>query len=172
MTSIRHWAGGIAAALVAAMAATTAGAETKLTGFNGEWRGNGSERNFPLESMQPTNCHTAIRATLRRMHSEMTCERPSGLRKEIRLIVTLEGDKFAGRIRQITTPPDGKPAVLNGTVSGQKTDNTASFQVRWSGMTPNATVALKLNNPSSFSMQASSLGVTMMDATLNRTAAR
>ena len=53
-------------------------------------------------------------------------------------------------------------------MKGRRTENTASFLVHWSGWQPDTTVALKLTNPSSFSMHVSSLGITMMDAVFNR----
>jgi len=164
----------VAVVVAVSIAPLTAGAETKLTDFNGEWRGSGSDRNSPLESLQPTSCQNTIRADLRRMNGEMTCDGQAGLRKVIHLAITVDGDRFAGTVTQRTTTRGGNapPSVLNGTVSGRKTETTATFQVRWSGLLPSTTVALKLLNPSSYSMHVTSLGITMMDVTFNRTAAR
>ncbi len=152
--------------------AAGAAAETKLTDFNGEWRGTGQDRDSPLQSLQDTTCQNAVRATPQRMRIEMTCERKSGVRKIIRLNVTLEGDQFSGRINQRTAQPGKEDAVIGGTLSGKKTDGSASFTVDWKGMTPSTTVDLKLNTPTSYSMKVTALGVTFMDLTFNRTSDR
>jgi hypothetical protein len=149
-----------------------AAAETKLTDFNGEWRGAGQDRDSPLQSLQDTSCRNAVRATSQRMNSEMTCERKSGVRKTIRMNVTLEGDQLSGRINQRTSEPGKEDAVIGGTMSGRKTDNTAVFTVSWKGPTPNATVNLKLNGPTSYSMRVTALGLTFMDAAFSRTTDR
>lgn len=149
-----------------------AAAETKLTDFNGEWRGTGQDRDSPLQSLQDTTCQNAVRATPTRMNSEMTCERKSGVRKTIRMNVTLEGDQLSGRINQRTAEPGKEDVVMGGTLSGKKTDNAATFTVDWKGPTPNATVNLKLNNPTSYSMQVTALGLTFMNAAFNRTTER
>jgi hypothetical protein len=151
---------------------TGAAAETKLTDFNGEWRGAGQDRDSPLQGLQDTTCQNAVRATPQRMNSEMTCERKSGVRKTIRMNVTLEGDQLSGRINQRTSEPGKEDAVIGGTLSGKKTGNTAAFTVNWKGPTPNATVNLTLNNPASYSMRVTALGLTFMDATFSRTTDR
>jgi hypothetical protein len=160
------------AAIVSTGLVTGAAAETKLTAFNGEWRGAGQDRDSPLQSLQDTTCQNAVRATPQRMVIELTCERKSGVRKTIRMNVTLEGDQISGRINRRTLEPGKEDAVIGGTLSGKKTDNAASFTVSWKGPTPNATVNLKLNNPTSYSMQVTALGLTFMDATFSRTSDR
>jgi hypothetical protein len=152
--------------------AAGAAAETKLTDFNGEWRGTGQHRDSPLQSLQETTCQNAIRATPQHMRMEMTCERNSGVRKVLRLNVTLEGDQLSGRINQRTAQPGQEDAVMSGTLSGKKTDGSASFTVDWKGMTPSTTVDLKLLTPTSHSMKATALGATFMDLTFNRTSDR
>ena len=149
-----------------------AAAETKLTDFNGEWRGTGQDRDLPLQSMQDITCQNAVRATPRRMRIEMTCERKSGARKVIRMNATLEGDQLSGRINRRSVQPGRADEVLGGTLSGRKTDNSANFEVAWKGMTPDITVDLQLNTPTSYSMKVTALGATMMDVTFTRTSAR
>ena len=149
-----------------------AAAETKLTDFNGEWRGTGQDRDSPLQSLQDTTCQSAVRARPKRMNSEMTCERKSGVRKTIRMNVRLEGDQLSGRINQRTSEPGKEDVVIGGTLSGTKTDNIATFTVTWKGPTPSATVNLKLNNPTSYSMRVTALGLTFMDVTFSRTTDR
>jgi hypothetical protein len=149
-----------------------AAAETKLTDFNGQWRGAGQDRDSPLQSLQDTACQNAVRATPQRMTIELTCERKSGVRKTIRMNVMLTGDQLSGRINQRTSEPGKEDAVIGGTLSGKKTDNAANFTVSWKGPTPNATVNLRLNNPTSYSMQVTALGLTFMDAAFSRTSDR
>lgn len=149
-----------------------AAAETKLTDFNGEWTGTGQDRDTPLQSLQETHCQNTIRARQDRMRTDMVCERKSGVRKSVRMTVTLQGDQLSGTIAQRTTQPGQPEAVIAGEVSGKKTDNSASMQVRWKDSTPNATVDLKLNNPASYSMKVTALGANFMNLTFNRTADR
>jgi|tagenome__1003787_1003787.scaffolds.fasta_scaffold20980656_2 hypothetical protein len=152
--------------------AAGATAQTRLTDFKGEWRGAGQDRDSPLQALQDIICQNAVRATPQRMNSEMTCERKSGVRKTIRMNVTLEGDQLSGRINQRTSEPGKEDAVIGGTLSGKNAGNTATFSVNWKGSTPNATVNLKLNNPTSYSMRVTALGLTFMDATFSRTTDR
>src|SRR3954470_8691515 len=85
--------------------ATGAAAESKLTDFNGEWRGAGQDRDSPLQSLQDTACQNAVRATPQRMTIEMTCARKSGVRKTVRMNLMLEGGQLSGRINQRTSEP-------------------------------------------------------------------
>src|SRR5689334_907733 len=149
--------------------AANAEAETKLSDFTGEWSGRGQDRDLPLASPEAVVCQNGIRANPRRLHSEMTCERRSGVQNAVQMTVTLEGNQLGGKITRKITRPDGPEDVINGTVSGTKTDNTADLLVRWEGATPNTTIALKLTSPASYSMQATALGATMMDLTFRRT---
>jgi hypothetical protein len=148
---------------------SVAAAETKLIDFNGEWRGNGTDRNTPLESTQPTNCRMRIQADLRHMNSETTCIGQAGLHKVLRLTITLDGDRFTGDASQTSTAANSAAKVLNGTVIGHKADETASLNVRFPGLTPSATVVLRRLDPSTFNMNIASLGLTLMDVTFNRT---
>ena len=152
--------------------AASAAAETRLTDFNGEWRGTGQDRDFPLQSLQATTCRNAVRATPQRMHIEMTCERKSGVRKTTRMNVTLQGDQLNGRINQRTSEPGKQDVVIGGDVSGKKTDNSADLTVSWKGPRPSTSVNLQLNNPASYSMKVTALGMTFMDASFSRTSGR
>lgn len=149
-----------------------AAAETKLTDFNGEWTGTGQDRDGPLQSLQDTRCQNTIRARQDRLRTDMVCERRSGVRKSVRMTVTLQGDQFSGTIAQRTTQPGQNEAVISGNVTGKKTDKSATLQVRWSDATPNATIELKLHNPASFAMKVTALSMSFMDLTFNKTADR
>jgi hypothetical protein len=160
--------GAVLALVIVAAGSVAAAAETKLTDFNGEWRGTGQDRESMLQSLQDTICRNRIRADLKRMQTEMICIRKSGLSKRVRLTVVLEGNRFTGEIMQKTTQPGRDDSVINGTIEGQKTDNSANFRVTWKGATPNTSVDLTLNTPTSYSMRVTALGITVMDVTFNR----
>ena len=108
------------------------------------------------------------------MKSMTVCKGEAGLDKVIQLTITLSGETFSGNLTQKTTMrgDDTSVSVLNGSVSGHKIDNTATFQVSFPGLVPNATVILRLISPSSYSMKAATLGSAMMDVTFNKTVAR
>jgi len=161
----------IAMAMLAATvlpAKAEAAAETKLSDFNGEWRGNGTDRNTPLESPQPTNCRMTIQADLRHLNSETTCIGQAGLRKLLHLAVMIAGDQLTGEASQTSIVTDGAEKVLNGTVTGHKTDATAELEVRFPGLTPSATISLRRLDPSRFTMTIASLGLVLMDVTFAR----
>jgi hypothetical protein len=155
-------------------AGSLARAETKMSDLNGEWRGAGSDRDLPIQSLHPTSCRNVIRADQRNMTSEMTCQGPDGARKAVRLVVTMEGNRFAGTVSQTITPAgSSRPnPSINGTVTGSRVQDAAQFRVSWSGLLPNTTVALNLTNQSTYSMVVSSLGATMMNVTFNRVSRR
>ena len=160
------------AAITCIALARGAAAETKLTDFNGEWRGTGRDRDSPLQSLQDTSCRNAVRATLQRMHIEMTCERTSGVRKTVRMNVTLQGDQLTGRINQRISQPGKEDAVIGGTLAGKKSNGSANLTVSWKGPTPSTLISLNLDTPTSFSMKVTALGLTFMDATFKRTSDR
>ena len=83
-------------------------------------------------------------------------------------------ETFAGDLTQRTTlrGDETSASVLNGSVSGHRTDNTATFQVSFPGLVPNALVTLRLISPSSYAMKATTLGSTLMDVTFSRAVAR
>jgi hypothetical protein len=149
-----------------------AAAETKLTDFNGEWSGTGQDRDSPLQALQDTTCRNAVRATPKRMHIEMTCERGSGVRKTVRMNVTLQGDRLIGRINQRISQPGKEDAVIGGTLAGKKGNGSANLTVSWKGPTPSTMVSLNLDTATSYSMKVTALGLTFMDATFKRTSER
>ncbi|HET7681257.1 MAG TPA: hypothetical protein VFK79_14125 [Xanthobacteraceae bacterium] len=163
-------------ALLAAVAcivlAKGTAAETKLTDFNGEWSGTGQDRDSPLQSLQDTSCRNAVRATAQRMRIEMTCERKSGVRKTVRMNVTLQGDQLTGRINRRISQPGKEDSVIGGMLSGTKSDSSANLTVSWKGPTPSTSINLKLETPTSYSMKVTALGLTFMDATFNRISER
>jgi hypothetical protein len=166
---IQYSATLIAVVLAAWVTPLSAVAESKLTDLNGEWRGSGTDRDSPFENFQETICRTKIKADESHMNSVMICEGQQGLKKVVRLTVTLDGDKFTGDVDQTTlTRGDKTPDVDKGTVSGQKIKDTANLQIRFPGLMPNATVALVLRNPSSYTMHVSSLGSTIMNVTFSK----
>lgn len=165
----RHLAIPIAMVMVSLIVLPSAVAETRLSDFNGEWHGNGTDRNTPLEFPQPTNCRMEIQADLRHMNSETTCIGQAGLRKVLRLAITLAGDQFTGDATQTSTLTNSPAKVLHGAVFGHKGDETASMEVKFPGLTPSATVILRRLNLSTFNMNITSLGLTLMNVTFDRT---
>jgi hypothetical protein len=162
---------GIASVLAGLVAPYLARAETKLTYFNGMWRGSGSDRNSPLESLQRTSCQTTIQADLRRMNSNTVCDGQAGLHKVIDFSITLDGNQFTGDLSQstIVRGSAASASVLKGSVVGRKAEDTARFQVQFPGLVPSAIVNFKIHSPSSYSMHVTSLGLTLMDVIFNRT---
>jgi hypothetical protein len=161
------------AAVLIASAVLPARAETKLTDLNGEWRGSGNDRDLPIESFQPTTCRNTIRADQRRITSDMTCNGQRGLSKVIHLSGTVDNDQIAGSVSQ-KVRKEGRtaPSEWNGSMTGQKAGDTAKFTVRWGGITPNATVSLVMQNPNSYSMLVTSLGLTIMNVNFTRASDR
>jgi hypothetical protein len=87
------------------------------------------------------------------------------------MTATLHGNRFVGRVSQTISIADGSRATeMTGSLSGEKINDTANFPVRWSGLWPNATVAIKPHNLTSYSIHVSSLGFTIMDVTFKRIA--
>ena len=173
MRLTRHLGIRMAAVLTGWVAPHSASAETKLTDFNGMWRGSGTDRNSPLESLQRTSCQTTVRADLRRMRSNTVCDVQAGLHKVMDLSITLDGNQFTGDLSLIVQRSDASPSVLNGSVSGRRADDTARLRVQFQGLVPiSATVELKLLSPSSYSMHVTSLGFTLSEVVFNRTARR
>jgi hypothetical protein len=164
------WVAPAVIALLIAAFGSHATAETKLTDFNGTWRGGGTDRSVPFEPAQRTNCRANNKADLRRMSTSIVCNGAAGLDKVIRIDITLAGDAFSGQLTQkATTRGDSASAsVLKGSVSGHKTDITANFTVSFPGLTPSVAVTLKLNRLSSFSMHATTLGGELMNIVFDR----
>jgi hypothetical protein len=170
MKSVIRVVGWMPVLLTAILTAAPAGAETKLTDFNGHWQGAGTDRYTPLQAPQRTRCSATIAAGPTRMNSQIECNGVAGLTKVIQLSITLAGDAFSGDLTQkATTRGDASSAsVLNGTVAGHKTDKTANFRVSFPGLTPSVDVTLTLLDPSSFSMRAATFGGQLMDVTFRR----
>jgi hypothetical protein len=171
--NVSNWAARWILILAAYASATTyAQAETKLSDFNGTWQGIGTDRNTPFESAQHTRCSATINADLRRMSTGITCHGAAGLDKVIKLTIALtgDGDAFSGNLTQTATIRNDPSSASNlgGTVAGRKTDKTAEFKVSFPGLTPSVNVTLTLGSPSSFTMQATTLGGQLMDLTFNR----
>jgi hypothetical protein len=171
MGLIRYGLAGAAVTLTAWVSISLA-AETKLTELNGNWRGTGTDRASPLELAQQTSCRATIHADETRLSDEMICDGQAGLHKVVRLSLTQSGDELTGSLSQTITTQGSNPSTLEGSVSGHRVEDTASLHVRFSGLTPPATVALKLNNPSSYSVSATSLGLPLMAVTFHKAISR
>jgi hypothetical protein len=156
--------------LMAIATAAPAAAETKLTDFDGHWQGAGTDRYTPLQATQRTRCSATIAANATRMNSQIDCNGVAGLTKVIQLSITLAGDAFSGHLTQKATTrgDESSASVLNGTVAGHKTDQSANFKVSFSGLTPSVDVTLTLLDSSSFSMRAATFGGQLMDVTFRR----
>jgi len=164
----------LAAAVAAWLALTPAGAETKLTEFNGQWFGSGTDRDTPLATPQPTRCQIRVTADLTHMSSNMECNGNAGLNKRVRLSISFTGNKFTGSTEQISVVrgSGAPPKRRAGTVVGVRTGDKAEFEVRFSGLTPNAQVVLELTSPTSFAMTISTLGATLTKVDFHRPGAR
>jgi hypothetical protein len=146
-------------------------AEFKLTDMDGTWEGVGTERASPMEPAQPVNCQAKIRAESNRMTSDTTCRGQAGLRKVSRMMLTLDGNEITGTLEQTSSTPGSNQAApaLTGSVSGRRTDDTATLQVRFSGLTPSATLTFRFLSPSSYSVQATALGILLMQVAYTKT---
>ena len=164
----------VAAAVAAWLALTPAGAQTKLTEFNGSWLGSGTDRDTPFATAQPTRCQTRVTADATHMTSNMECNGDAGLHKRIRLSISYTGNKFTGSTEQISVVrgSGAAPKRRAGTVAGMRTGDRAEFEVRFSGLTPNAHVVLELTSPTSFAMTTSTLGATLTKVDFHRPGAR
>jgi hypothetical protein len=133
---------GLAAAMLIlsawGAASGPAGAETKLSDFDGQWQGSGKDRDLPFEAMQQTSCRTTVNADLVRLSSTTICNGDAGLDKIIQLAIILSGEAFSGNLMQKTTMrgDDKSVSVLNGSVSGRKTDKHRDLPSQFSGLSP------------------------------------
>lgn len=152
----------------------SAGAESKLTVLNGEWRGSGTDRNSPFESQQQTKCQSNNRADLVRMVSDTVCTGETGLHKVSHLTITLDADKIVGTFDETASFPgsNASPRILKGLISGVRAGDTATLEISFPGLIPSATVIFKFISSSSYSTQATSLGIPMMEVTYTRAAGR
>jgi hypothetical protein len=165
---------GIAAIAAACITLCTAKAEIKMADLDGDWQGSGTDRNSPLESPQQTTCQNKIRTEADRMTSDTVCKGRAGLNRTTRLAITVSGNDITGVLDQTSTTGSGNdpPNELKGAIAGRRSGNTATLQIRFPGLMPNATLILKLINLSSYSAKATALGVLMSDVTYNRVGRR
>lgn len=156
------------------MALTPVSAETKLPEFNGQWLGSGTDRDTPLATAQPTRCQSRVTADLTHMTSNMECNGSAGLHKRVRMSISFTGNKFTGSTEQISVVrgTGAPPKRRAGAVAGVRTGDKAEFEVRFSGLTPNAHVVLELTSPTSFAMTISTLGATLTKVDFHRPGAR
>ena len=170
MKPANRMAFGVVVLLALGLASRLAVAETKLTDFNGTWQGSGTDRSTPLEATQQTTCRATINADVVRMAAHIVCNGAAGLTKVIQLNITLAGDAFSGTLVQKATTSGSRSSEtdLSGSVSGHKTDKTAKFTVSFPGLTPSVAVVLTLNAPTSFSMQATTLGGQLMNVNFKK----
>jgi hypothetical protein len=93
---------------------------------------------------------------------------------EERLSIAFAGNRFTGSAEQTSTlrGSGAPPKQRTGSVSGSRNADTATFDVRFPGLTPNAHVVLELTSPTSFAMRISSLGATLTKVDFHRPAAR
>ena len=164
----------LAAVIVACVALTPAGAETKLTEFNGPWLGSGTDRDTPFATAQPTRCQTRVTADLTHMTSDMTCNGKAGLDKQVKLSISFTGNKFTGTANQtsVVRGSGAPPKRRAGTVTGVRTGDRAEFEVNFGALTPNAHVVLELTSPTSYAMTISALGATLTKVDFHRPGAR
>lgn len=159
---------GILAAGLVAMAALPAAAETTLADLDGEWRGTGTDRIQPGQPFQKTSCRNSVQASAREVTSELVCEGRAGLHRVVRLVASVQGDKFNGRIKQTVRVAGKPPFELVGSAAGQRAKDTLQFPVQWTGPWPNAIVAFKLLSPTSYAMQVGSMGYTIIEVVFKR----
>jgi hypothetical protein len=164
----------LAAVVAAWMALTPAGAETKLTEFNGQWLGSRTHRDLPFATFQATQCQTLVAADPTHMTSDTKCNGKAGLNKRTRLSIAFTGNNFTGTVEQtsIVRGSDAEPKRYAGTVTGTRTNDAMEFVVRFSGLTPNAYVVLRLTSPTSFAWRTSTLGATLTAVEFHRPGAR
>jgi hypothetical protein len=176
--SVHRFGRGLRAPLAVAVAAwlalTPAGAETKLTEFNGQWLGSGTDRDTPLATAQPTQCQTRVTADLTHLTSDMTCNGNAGLNKRVKLSISFTGNKFTGTADQtsVVQGSGAAPKQRSGTVTGVRTGDKAEFEVNFGVLTPNAHVVMKLTSPTSYAMMISALGATLTKVDFRRPGAR
>ena len=166
---MRYLAAATAVFFTAWVTTFSAAAQSKLTDLKGECRGSGTDRDMPFQSFQKTTCHTKIEADETRMNSVTVFNGDEGLHKTIRMTVTLNGDKFTGSVSQSTLARGDKtPEVIKGSVLGNRIKDTANLRIRLPGLMPDATVALELRSPTSYTMQVKSLGFMLTNVTFSK----
>ncbi len=154
---------GLLAVLVAWIIPRPAGAEMKLSDFEGEWSGDGTDRDLPFASLQKSSCRSKIRSDVHRMSNEIVCSGPSGSRKTIQLQITMQGDQISGDLVQ--TQATG---TMKGSVSGRRRGDSADMQIQFPGLMPSATAKLVVINPSSYTLRVATMGTSLMDVTFKK----
>jgi hypothetical protein len=154
-------------ALLMASAAAVA-ARMPLESFSGVWTGQGTDRDSPMQSLQKTRCRNTVKADATHMNSHTECTGEAGLNKRFDLSITFKGDRFTGKLDYVSTERGGAPQRYAGEVTGSRTDEVADFIVRFSGLTPNAHVVLRLTSATSYAMVVSVLGSTLTDVKFHR----
>jgi hypothetical protein len=164
---------GITAIAAACITLFTANAQMNVTELDGDWQGSGTDRNTPFESPQQITCQSKIRAQTDRMTSDTTCKGRGGLNRTSRLTVTLGGNDITGVLEASTRGSDNEaPRELKGAITGRRAGDTATLQVQFPGLMPNATMVLKFTSSSSYSVKVTTLGVLMSDVTYTRVGRR
>jgi hypothetical protein len=143
-------------------------ADTTLADLDGEWRGTGNDRVQPGHLFQQTTCRNSVHATAREVTSELTCEGRTGLRRVIRMVAAVQGDRFSGRVKQSVQMLGKPPLELAGSLAGHRVKDTVTFPIRWTGPWPDAIVAFKLLSPVSYSMHVGSMGYTIIEVVFKR----
>lgn len=108
------------------------------------------------------------------MVSDTVCTGETGLHKVSHLTITLDAVKIVGTFDETASFPgsNASPRILKGSVSGVRAGDTATLKISFPGLIPSATVIFKLISSSSYSTQATSLGVAMMEVTYTRAGGR
>ena len=161
-------AGTLAAVLIALLTSFPTSADTALADLHGEWRGTGNDRVQPGHPFQHTTCRNSVHAAAREVTSELICEGRTGLRRVIRMVAAVQGDRFSGRVKQSVQTLGKPPLELAGSLAGQRVKDTVTFPVRWTGPWPDAIVAFKLLSPTSYSMHVGSMGYTIIEVMFKR----
>lgn len=157
---------GFAAVLLTWIASGPAGAEMKLSEYAGEWSGSGTNRDSPFESMYKTSCRSKIRSDQHHMIIEMVCSGPSG-QKTMHIQMAFDGNRITGELVQTHSAPQQQPVVRKGSVTGRKLADSAEMQVQFSAFMSGTAKFIAIN-PSSYSLQVTAMGVSLMDVTFKR----
>src|SRR5262249_9132666 len=103
------------------------------------------------------------------MLSDTSCRDNDGARKLLHLDVRLHGTDLTGSASQTVIPAGASTETMNGTVKGEKHEQSAQLNVHFPGLTPAASVALTRTSANAFTMAVNTLGSTLMDVHFKRT---
>ncbi len=157
---------GVTTGLALTVVATDAA--TPLTELKGQWSGRGTDRNSLFGSPQGTRCHATLKTDGTHLTDMTECNGEAGLHKSIHLSIVFSGERFTGKVEQLSTVRGATPTRYAGTVMGQRNGDVADFTAQFGGMTPSAHVVFKINSPTAYSMAVSVLGTTLTDVTLHK----